>query len=69
MLKFALIAAAVSIALSSSSALAKKVRKQQAQATDQRAPTVHHAPRYDWQAGDCDVTNKTTLNTCSNGRR
>jgi hypothetical protein len=23
--------------------------------------------RYDWQAGDCDITNKTSLNTCSNG--
>jgi hypothetical protein len=23
--------------------------------------------RYDWQAGDCDITNKTSLNTCTNG--
>jgi hypothetical protein len=69
MLKFALIAAAASIVLSSSPALAKKVQKHQAQATNQLAPSVRHAPRYDWQAGDCDVTNKTSLNTCSNGGR
>jgi hypothetical protein len=25
--------------------------------------------RYDWQAGDCDITNKMSLNTCTNGGR
>jgi hypothetical protein len=69
MLRFALIAAAVSTMLSLNPALAKKVRHRPAQTTNQVAPTVNHAPPYDWQAGDCDVTNKTTLNTCSNGGR
>jgi hypothetical protein len=40
-----------------------------------QALTVYHGSsygqsrglRYDWQAGDCDITNKTSLNTCSNG--
>jgi hypothetical protein len=40
-----------------------------------QAPTAYRASplsdrtgyRYDWQAGDCDITNKTALNTCSNG--
>jgi hypothetical protein len=69
MLKFALIAAAASIMLCSSPALAKKARQRPVQTTHQVAPTVSHAPPYDWQAGDCDVTNKQTLNTCTNGGR
>jgi hypothetical protein len=40
-----------------------------------QAPIAYHAIpyggrtgyRYDWQAGDCDIANKTALNTCSNG--
>jgi hypothetical protein len=69
MLKFALIAVAASTLLSSSPALAKKVRHRPAQTTHQVAPAVKQAPRYDWQAGDCDVANKAALNTCSNGGR
>lgn len=57
--KFALMAAAASIMRSSNPALAKKARQRPAQTTNQVAPTVHHAPPYDWQAGDCDVANKT----------
>jgi len=69
MLKSALIAAAALAMLSSSLALANKVRQHPAHASSRVAPTVNHAPRYDWQAGDCDVANKTTLNTCTNGGR
>jgi hypothetical protein len=69
MLKSALIAAAALAMLSSNLALANKVRHHPAHANSHAAPTVNHAPPYDWQAGDCDVANKTTLNTCSNGGR
>jgi hypothetical protein len=69
MLKFALMAAAASTMLSVNPALAKKARRHPTQTTNQVAPTVNHAPPYDWQAGDCDVTNKTSLNTCTNGGR
>jgi hypothetical protein len=50
-------------------ALAKKTRQQRHHMNDHVAPTVSHAPPYDWQAGDCDITNKTSLNTCTNGGR
>ena len=69
MRKFALIAAAALAMLSSGLALANKVRHHPAHANSRVAPIVNHTPRYDWQAGDCDVANKTTLNTCSNGGR
>jgi hypothetical protein len=69
MLRSAVIAVAALTMLCSNPALAKKVRQHPAHTNDHVAPTVNRAPPYDWQAGDCDVTNKTTLNTCSNGRR
>ena len=50
-------------------ALAKKTRLHPHHTNDHVAPAVSHTPRYDWQAGDCDVTNKTSLNTCTNGGR
>jgi hypothetical protein len=50
-------------------ALAKKTRLHPHHTNDHVAPAVSHTPRYDWQAGDCDITNKTSLNTCTNGGR
>jgi hypothetical protein len=69
MLRFAVIAAAALTMLSSNPALAKKVQRHPAHVNSRVAPTVNRPPPYDWQAGDCDVTNKTSLNTCSNGGR
>jgi hypothetical protein len=48
-------------------ALAKEAHRHPAYTNNQVAPPKCHIPRYDWQAGDCDVTNKTSLNTCTNG--
>jgi hypothetical protein len=50
-------------------ALAKKTRLHPHHTNDHVAPAVSHTPPYDWQAGDCDITNKTSLNTCTNGGR
>ena len=42
----------------------------QQQMTNHRNPYRQGAgDRYDWQAGDCDITNKTSINTCTNGGR
>jgi len=50
-------------------AFTKKAHQHPYHTKSQIAPTVNRAPPYDWQAGDCDITNKTSVNTCTNGGR
>jgi hypothetical protein len=66
---FAVFAAGALAVVSFNPAVAKKVHQHPAHTINRVAPTVNHGTPYDWQAGDCDVANKTTLNTCSNGHR
>jgi hypothetical protein len=71
-----LIATAVLSLVSFNQAIAKKTIHHRHPGHAQALTVDHGSPydrsagsRYDWQAGDCDITNKTSLNTCSNGGR
>jgi hypothetical protein len=69
-----LIATAVLSLVSFDHAMAKKTVHHGRSGHAQALTVYHRSPygqstrlRYDWQAADCDITNKTSLNTCSNG--
>jgi hypothetical protein len=71
-----LIAAAILSIASFDHAIGKKAVRHPHSARAQQQTMYHSNPyplgtryRYDWQAGDCDITNKTSLNTCTNGGR
>lgn len=74
MRKSILIAAAVLSVVSFNHAIGKKAVHHRHPGQVQPQTMYHSSPyrqgtgyRYDWQAGDCDITNKTSLNTCTNG--
>jgi hypothetical protein len=71
-----LIAAAILSIASFDHAIGKKAVRHPHSAQAQQQTMYHSKPyrpatgyRYDWQAGDCDITNKVSLNTCTNGGR
>jgi hypothetical protein len=71
-----LIAAAILSIASFDHAIGKKAVRHPHSAQAQQQTMYHSNPyplgtryRYDRQADDCDITNKTSLNTCTNGGR